>query len=49
MYTDQFKTKESLTYYAFDILKSIATRIYNLKYDEYRRLGYRLRNKKKKK
>ena len=34
MYTDQFKTKESLTYYAFDILKSIATRIYNLKYDE---------------
>lgn len=34
MYTDQFKTKESLVYYAFDILKSIAKRCYNLKYDE---------------
>lgn len=34
MYTDQFETKESLIYYAFDILKRIATRIYNLKYDE---------------
>ena len=33
MYTDQFKTKESLTYYAFDILKSYAN-IYGLKYDE---------------
>ena len=31
MYTDQFKTKESLTYYAFDIIKSYA---YNLKIDE---------------
>lgn len=31
MYTDQFKTKESLTYYAFDILKSIAS---NLRFDE---------------
>ena len=33
MYTDQFKTKESLTYYAFDILKRYAN-IYGLKYDE---------------
>ena len=33
MYTDQFETKESLTYYAFDVLKRMAC---NLRFDEFK-------------